>query len=95
MAAVHPPFRADHIGSLKRPVELLKTRDAFEAGKVSQEELTKLEDKVIKEQVEQLREIGIKSVTDGEFRRFALDSPISKLVNVFVDTCSSTDFSTT
>lgn len=67
--AINPPFRADHIGSLKRPEELLKLRSEVDAGKASKEELTKLEDKVIKDQVEQLREIGIKSVTDGEFRR--------------------------
>jgi methionine synthase II (cobalamin-independent) len=69
VAAVNPPFRADHIGSLKRPVELLQLREQFDKGEVSKEELTKLEDKVIKEEVEQLKQIGIKAVTDGEFRR--------------------------
>lgn len=68
-AAISPPFRADHIGSLKRPVELLKLRNDVDAGKATKEQLSKLEDQVIKDQVQQLREIGIKSVTDGEFRR--------------------------
>ncbi|TFK56985.1 UROD/MetE-like protein [Heliocybe sulcata] len=64
-----PPFRADHIGSLKRPAELLTKRGEFDAGKCTAEDLKPFEDKAINDIVQMQREIGIKSVTDGEFRR--------------------------
>ena len=66
---ISPPFRADHIGSLKRPIELLKLRAEFDAGKVSREELKALEDSAIKAEVAKQRAAGLKSFTDGEFRR--------------------------
>ena len=69
MAAIAPPFRADHIGSLKRPDSLLAARAGFDEGKVSPEELKKVEDEAIKSIIKMQRDIGIKSVTDGEFRR--------------------------
>ncbi|THH11224.1 hypothetical protein EW145_g811 [Phellinidium pouzarii] len=64
-----PPYRAEHIGSLKRPAELLQKRDAFEADNLTREELTAVEDKAIKAVVDLQREVGIKAITDGEFRR--------------------------
>ncbi|KAL6299977.1 hypothetical protein BKA93DRAFT_819683 [Sparassis latifolia] len=66
---LHPPFRADHIGSLKRPVALLKRRNDFDDSKCTLEELQVVEDEAIREIVRLQRETGIKSITDGEFRR--------------------------
>ena len=66
---LNPPYRADHIGSLKRPAELLKKRDEFEAGKATEAELKPVEDAAIKGIIEMQREAGIKAMTDGEFRR--------------------------
>ena len=66
---LNPPFRADHIGSLKRPAELLEKRQAFEK-ECSTEQLRELEDAAIQEIVKMQREVGIKSITDGEFRRY-------------------------
>lgn len=66
---LHPPFRADHIGSLKRPATLLQKRAELDAGKVSLEDLAKTEDEAINNIVKMQYDIGIKSVTDGEFRR--------------------------
>jgi len=66
---LRPPFRAEHIGSLKRPDELLQARFAVDDGKLTQAELQKVEDKYIEQMVKMQREIGIKAVTDGEFRR--------------------------
>ncbi|KAI0092857.1 hypothetical protein BDY19DRAFT_511757 [Irpex rosettiformis] len=66
---LHPPFRAEHLGSLKRPAKLLEKRSAFDKKLVSAEELTEVEDEAIKAIVEMQREVGIKSITDGEFRR--------------------------
>jgi 5-methyltetrahydropteroyltriglutamate--homocysteine methyltransferase len=64
-----PPFRADHVGSLLRPPELLKARDDFQAGRVSAEQLRAVEDDAIRDVVRMQREVGLQSATDGEFRR--------------------------
>jgi 5-methyltetrahydropteroyltriglutamate--homocysteine methyltransferase len=64
-----PPFRADHVGSLLRPPELLRARDAFAAGRIGREELRGIEDEAIRDVVRMQEEVGLKSATDGEFRR--------------------------
>lgn len=67
-----PPFRADHIGSLKRPIKLLEKRKAFDTKQCTHEELAEVEDQAISAIVQMQREVGIKSITDGEFRRCVL-----------------------
>ena len=64
-----PPFRADHVGSLLRPPELLQARGENEAGRISDGELRRVEDKAIRDAVRMQQEIGLQGVTDGEFRR--------------------------
>jgi 5-methyltetrahydropteroyltriglutamate--homocysteine methyltransferase len=64
-----PPFRADHVGSLLRPPELLKARDEHKAGRIDDGELRTAEDEAIRHVVQMQREAGLRSVTDGEFRR--------------------------
>src|SRR5579864_8047400 len=64
-----PPFRADHVGSLLRPPELLKARGEREAGRISAGELRAAEDAAIGEAVRMQRDAGLTGVTDGEFRR--------------------------
>ncbi len=64
-----PPFRADHVGSLLRPPQLLKAREAHAAGRIDAEELRAVEDDAIREIVRKQEEIGLQSATDGEFRR--------------------------
>jgi 5-methyltetrahydropteroyltriglutamate--homocysteine methyltransferase len=64
-----PPFRADHVGSLLRPPELLKARADRQAGRMSAAELRQIEDAAIREAVHMQHEIGLQGVTDGEFRR--------------------------
>jgi len=64
-----PPFRADHVGSLLRPPELLKAREDFAAGRLTAEELRAAEDAAIREIVKMQSEVGLQSATDGEFRR--------------------------
>ncbi|KAF7799983.1 hypothetical protein EIP86_011226 [Pleurotus ostreatoroseus] len=66
---LNPPFRADHIGSLKRPAKLLQMRKALDDKSCTQEELTAVEDEAITAVIQVQREAGIKSITDGEFRR--------------------------
>lgn len=55
--------------SLKRPGELLKARAAFEKGDISREDLSKEEDKAIRDIVKLQQDVGIDSITDGEFSR--------------------------
>src|SRR5215469_4120506 len=64
-----PPFRADHVGSLLRPPELLQTRAEHQAGRVSAGELRRVEDQAIRDVVRMQQEIGLEGVTDGELRR--------------------------
>ena len=66
---IDPPFRADQVGSLLRPPELIALRERHEAGEVTDEELHAFEDKSIRDIVAMQEEIGLKGVTDGEFRR--------------------------
>jgi 5-methyltetrahydropteroyltriglutamate--homocysteine methyltransferase len=64
-----PPFRADHVGSLLRPPELLRARSEHKAGGISAGELRRVEDAAIRDVVRMQEEIGLQGVTDGEFRR--------------------------
>src|SRR2546425_742537 len=64
-----PPFRADHVGSLLRPKRLLKARDDHAQGRITAEERRCIEDDAIREVVRMQEDIGLKGVTDGEFRR--------------------------
>ncbi len=64
-----PPFRADHVGSLLRPPELRQARDDLAAGKITADELRAVEDGAIRDAVALQRNAGLRSVTDGEFRR--------------------------
>src|SRR5215207_648899 len=64
-----PPFRADHVGSLLRPPELLQAREDHAAGRVDDDELRAVEDAAIRDVVKLQRDVGLRTVTDGEFRR--------------------------
>src|SRR5437764_9150217 len=64
-----PPFRAEHVGSLLRPPELLKARADHEKDQLSAAELKRLEDDLIRKAVAMQEEIGLQAITDGEYRR--------------------------
>jgi 5-methyltetrahydropteroyltriglutamate--homocysteine methyltransferase len=64
-----PPFRADHVGSLLRPPELLQAREKRQKGDISGEELRRVEDRCIREAVKMQEDIGLCGITDGEYRR--------------------------
>ncbi|MEA2281444.1 MAG: 5-methyltetrahydropteroyltriglutamate--homocysteine methyltransferase [Solirubrobacteraceae bacterium] len=64
-----PPFRADHVGSLLRPPELLAARERHAAGALSDADLRAVEDDAIRGVVAIQRDAGLRTVTDGEFRR--------------------------
>ena len=63
------PFRLDHVGSFLRPERLKEARAKFNAGEINAEELERVENEEIIALIEKEKELGIQSVTDGEFRR--------------------------
>jgi 5-methyltetrahydropteroyltriglutamate--homocysteine methyltransferase len=75
VSQVNPPFRADHVGSLLRPAAVHEARAKRAAGEISAAELREVEDVAIAEAVRTVEGLGMRSVTDGEFRRawFHLD----------------------
>jgi 5-methyltetrahydropteroyltriglutamate--homocysteine methyltransferase len=64
-----PPFRADHVGSLLRPPQLLQAREAAKRNEISAQQLREIEDRSILEVVRMQENIGLQGITDGEFRR--------------------------
>jgi 5-methyltetrahydropteroyltriglutamate--homocysteine methyltransferase len=75
MSAPHLPARYDHVGSFLRPQYLLEARQQKAKGDITPEQLREVEDKAITEVVKFQESVGLKSITDGEFRRtyFHLD----------------------
>ncbi|HMA55394.1 MAG TPA: 5-methyltetrahydropteroyltriglutamate--homocysteine S-methyltransferase [Pseudolabrys sp.] len=69
MKRKRPPFRADHVGSLLRTAALKEARAKREKGEISAEALQVVEDREIATVIKKQEEIGLKAVTDGEFRR--------------------------
>ncbi|TWT07827.1 5-methyltetrahydropteroyltriglutamate--homocysteine S-methyltransferase [Planococcus sp. CPCC 101016] len=63
------PFKADHVGSLLRPESIHQARKDFKEGKITAEQLREVETTEIKHIVDKQIEVGLKAVTDGEFRR--------------------------
>ena len=63
------PFRLDHVGSFLRPERLKEARAKFNVGEINAEELERVENEEIIALIEKEKELGLKSVTDGEFRR--------------------------
>jgi 5-methyltetrahydropteroyltriglutamate--homocysteine methyltransferase len=64
-----PPFRADHVGSLLRPKAVLEARDKAASGEITAAQLKETEDAAIRDAIRKQGEAGLKTVTDGEFRR--------------------------
>ena len=63
------PFTVDHVGSFLRPATIKEARAKVAQGTLSKEELRKIEDAEILKLVAQQKQVGIKGITDGEFRR--------------------------
>ncbi|STP30419.1 Methionine synthase II (cobalamin-independent) [Enterococcus durans] len=63
------PFRYDIVGSFLRPEKLKQAREDFNKQKISQAELTKVEDEAIIDLIKKQEALGLKAVADGEFRR--------------------------
>jgi 5-methyltetrahydropteroyltriglutamate--homocysteine methyltransferase len=69
MLRTTPPFRADHVGSLLRTAALKEARGKREGGEIDADALKAVEDWEIIRLIRQQEEIGLQSVTDGEYRR--------------------------
>ena len=92
VVASKPPFRAEHIGSLLRPKELLSARARFAKGEIDQAALTAAEDAAIVGAIRLQEELGFKFVTDGEFRRRSYHSFFyGELGNLRIDTIGGAD----
>ena len=69
MQRAKPPFRADHVGSLLRPAALKEAREKRAKGEISAAQLAAIEDREIESIIRKQEETGLRSITDGEFRR--------------------------
>jgi 5-methyltetrahydropteroyltriglutamate--homocysteine methyltransferase len=69
MQRTRAPFRADEVGSLLRPPRIKEARAQLESGKISADDLRKVEDMEIEKVVHKQASTGLKLATDGEFRR--------------------------
>jgi 5-methyltetrahydropteroyltriglutamate--homocysteine methyltransferase len=69
MTSERPPFRADHVGSLLRPPELLRARAQRASGELSAAALRDIEDRAIRAAVKLQEDLGLQGITDGEYRR--------------------------
>ena len=68
-STVKLPAHYDHVGSFLRPKYLLEGRDQAARGLIKPEQLRRVEDRAISEIVKFQEDVGLKSITDGEFRR--------------------------
>jgi 5-methyltetrahydropteroyltriglutamate--homocysteine methyltransferase len=87
-----PPFRAEHIGSLLRPAALLDQRARFARGEISRADLTAAENAVIADAIALQERLGLRFVTDGEFRRRSYHSFFyQQLGDLSIDTIAGAD----
>ena len=78
-------YRADHIGSLLRPPEVLRARESTSYGRISLEQLREVEDKAILEALEMQRQVGVDILSDGEYRRSWFSGGIAEAVEGVID----------
>lgn len=81
----NPPFRAEHIGSLLRPKELKSAFTAFSRGKLGQEAYREILERCIVEAIHMQEEVGLSSITDGEFRRASWSFGLIKALEGFAE----------
>src|SRR5579884_3342854 len=84
MATAISAYRADHVGSLLRPAELLQARQAHAAGHLPLAELRALEDASILRALAMQREVGLSVLSDGEYRRASWMEAWDRVLDAFV-----------
>jgi 5-methyltetrahydropteroyltriglutamate--homocysteine methyltransferase len=80
------PFRADHVGSLLRPPELLRARDEYRQNRLTADQLRQAEDAAILKALDLQREVGIDVFTEGEYRRSGWSTSLRDSVEGLVPT---------
>jgi 5-methyltetrahydropteroyltriglutamate--homocysteine methyltransferase len=83
MTKGRPPFRADHVGSLLRPAALRQAFRAYGAGQIDDPAFAQVQDQCIRDAVRRQEALGLKVVTDGEFRRGSYWSRFAERVEGF------------
>jgi 5-methyltetrahydropteroyltriglutamate--homocysteine methyltransferase len=78
------PYRAEQVGSLLRPPELLEARRRFSRGDLPEDELRAIEDRAIAEALQKQREIGLDILSDGEMRRGSWLTDMADAVDGFI-----------
>jgi 5-methyltetrahydropteroyltriglutamate--homocysteine methyltransferase len=78
------PFRADNIGSLLRPPELLEARGALREGRMEEKQVREIEDRSILKALEMQKAAGVQIFTDGEYRRDIFTADITKAMDGLV-----------
>jgi len=81
MTHTRPPFRADHVGSLLRPQELLQARERRQIREMSAAALRQIEDRCIRDVVKMQEDIGLQSITDGEYRHTIWHADFLRQIN--------------
>jgi len=81
-----PRYRADHVGSLLRPPELLQARADFLENRISAEQLREIEDASVLKALDLQRETGISVFTEGEYRRAGWSTAVRDAVEGLVPT---------
>src|SRR6201997_472881 len=71
MQRTKPPFRADHVGSLLRSAALKEARDKRARGELSADAFKAIEGREVEGVIRKQEAVGLKSVTDGEYRRMS------------------------
>src|SRR5881409_4345075 len=77
-------YRAEQVGSLLRPAQLLQARASYAALKIPLEELRAKEDDAIRQALEKQRRVGIDILSDGEMRRESWATDMAEAVEGFV-----------
>ena len=77
-------FRADNIGSLLRPAELLEARAALREGRLNEEQVRQIEDRSILKALEMQKSAGVQIFTDGEYRRDIFTADLTKAMDGLV-----------
>ena len=77
-------YRADQVGSFLRPPELLAARQSFVEGKITEDDLKKVQDEAILKVIEMQRQSGIDVLSDGEYRRGGWASDFGEAVEGYV-----------
>ena len=66
---MNAPYRADHVGSLLRPAWLTQARSLVRSGEMHPGDLVHIEDRAVLDAIHRQQNLGLRSVTDGEYRR--------------------------